>query len=446
MKKYALLISVWLSCAALILGGCGTGTAQPAVETPAAEPTLEPTRAPTPLPTQTPFVVKGTLRLWHSFPEAQRPALLRRIDAFQKLYPDVQFDVLYVPSVDLRASYEAAATEGDPPQILIGPAEWGPGLFRAGRLQDLSGRLRPDLLKFINPAALGPAAALGSGQVQNTLIGLPLDVQGVVLYRNTSLLPRPPMTFDELAAQAKAITKGERIGAILDRSFFYSGAHLYGLGGSLMDPAGRPAFTNEKGLEWVKLLQSFDRAGPADFGSDKDLEAFKEGRVGWIIDGTWNRGALQEALGEGVLAIDPWPVANQGQLSGFVQAENLYLSAPGAAGAPGDDPELAWKFAEFLLSPESQAALLEVGLIPAMLPDNLPAVKADALTRQAMQALAGGTAYPNLPDMAFYTTALDAALSSVLDGKEQPAAALQKAAESIQAAEAGALPPPTPTP
>jgi ABC-type glycerol-3-phosphate transport system substrate-binding protein len=133
-------------------------------------------------PTPTEIVVRGTLTVWHSWEEAQRPALLRRIAAFQALYPDVQFDVLYIPSIDLRASFEAAAAEGGGPSILIAPAEWGPELFDRGWVVDLNGLAQPELLQTFNPAALGTL------QYNGALIGLPNNIQGAVLYRNNSLV------------------------------------------------------------------------------------------------------------------------------------------------------------------------------------------------------------------------------------------------------------------
>jgi hypothetical protein len=61
-------------------------------------------------------------------------------------------------------------------------------------------------------------------------------------------------------------------------------------------------------------------------------------------------------------------------------------------------------------------------------------VDADPLLDQAMEALVGGVAYPAIPELDLYRTALDAALESVYGGGVHPAAALQAAYDSIQAA------------
>jgi len=102
--------------------------------------------------------------------------------------------------------------------------------------------------------------------------------------------------------------KVDVIGAYLDRGFFYSGGHLEGIEGLLMNPDGTPAFNSDKGLEWVGLLQSFDTFGAADFLTQGDLDRFKPRQVGYLIDSTTNRETIADAIGSQNLVIDSWPV------------------------------------------------------------------------------------------------------------------------------------------
>lgn len=372
----------------------------------------------------TPALTRGTIRIWHSWDEAQIPALLQIIDDFHAQYPDVQFDVLYVPIEDLRSRYETAVREGGGPSILLGPASWGPPLYDAGLLSDLSADMDARLLDSLNPAALG------AGRYKGALIGLPYALQGVVLYRNALIVPEAPETFDSLVSDAHFATRGETVGAVLERGFLYSGGDLISLGGQVMDENGNPAFNNERGLAWIQLLQTFEQVGPTELNSDQDLELFKLGKVGFIIDGTWNMNDLSQALGPGNLAVDPWPTYDQNgahyHLSGFVQSDQLYLSPL----AQGDSREASLKFIAYFLSPDVQASLAEAGRIPAAL--GFP-VK-DSLIEQAMQALAGGVTYPPLPEMETYTAPMNAALKTVFDGQTSPSKALQSAQDNIQEA------------
>lgn len=419
----------------LALAAC-QGGASPSVvapSTPVAVQTLEQT--PAQLSTVTPSVVTGTVRIWHSWEDPYVPALLRRIHDFNTLYPNIYFDVLYVPDLDLRNAFEQAAQEGRGPTLLIGQAEWGPGLYDMGLVADLTRLVPAELLNALNPAAVG------TGRYKEALISIPVDIRGVVLYRNASIIPIAPSTFEELVSLAKDAAHGQTFGAVLDRSFFYSGAHLIGLGGHLMTPEGLPDFNNEKGLAWVSLLQAYSEAGPTEFFTDDDLNLFKEGHAGFIIDGTWNRNALAETIGAQNLVVDPWPIHADGALAGFVQAESIYLSPQ----ALEEENNASLKFLQFFLLPQSQAAVAEVGLIPALSgsPVNLAASQvqiADPLTAQSMLAMVDGATYPIVPEMKVYSSQLDIALKSIFEGGVPPGVALQRAEEAIIAGQ------PTPTP
>lgn len=384
----------------------------------------EPASASTSTPTE--VLVSGTISLWHSLEPEQIPVLLRQIAAFQNIYPSVYFDVLYVPQVDLKAGFEQAARQGSGPTILIGPDEWGRDLYDQGLVAGVREMASSDLLNTLNPATVEAV------RYQDTLIGMPFWMDGVVLYRNRALIPKAPETFSELIQLSQPVVEPEVFGAYLERSFYFSGAHIYGLGGALVDDNGMPAFNSPEGLEWIELLRSFEQAGPVDFFTDNDLNLFKEGKVGFLTDGTWNKNELVEAIGVENLAIDSWPIYGSGGLSGFIRTENIYLSQR----ALDEDHRISWKFVESLLAPEIQSALAEVGLIPVLsgAPENPVAgqlIITDALIAQAMRAFVEAVPYAITPAMDLYATSLDIAIRSVFDGVVSPAEALLGAENAI---------------
>lgn len=386
-------------------------------------PPPEATEPISPLPVPTDGALPGSdqavrITLWYPWRNNQAQALEQVIRAFQQRQPGVQFEVLYVPPSDLRAAYETAATAGEPPMILLGAAEWGPSFYDAGWLVDLSTIAPEEFLATVNPAALQAVT------YRDALIGLPHTTEGVVLFRNSSLVADAPVTMEDLLVAAQTATQGDVVGAYLERGFFFSAAHLHGLGGQLMDGQGNPLFNGDKGVEWIELLRSFEEAGPVGYYTDGDLERFEGGQAGLIIDWTRNISRLVETMGTENLAIDPWPaVGEEGRLSGYVQTENLYLSA--AAGE--DERAAAWAFLAFFLSPEAQTVLAEAGHIPAVTGLEL----ANPLLQQAAAALEGGTAFPLIPEMGCYWDPMDAALQSVFEDNADPAAALDQANSSI---------------
>lgn len=379
-----------------------------------------PTAVPLPTSTPTPTGAQGTITIWHAWDDPQIHTLAQIIADYYAIYPDVQFDVLYVPLDDLLQRYEDAVRDGSGPTILLGPASWGPILADVGLVSDLKSQVSQDLIQAMS------SSAMGSVRYREALVGLPYTQRGVVLYRNRKIIPQSPATFEQLVSLAKTATHGAQIGAMLERSFFFSGAHLYGIGGVLMDENGAPAFNNDKGLAWIELLRAFEQAGPTEYNTDRDVELFEDGKVGFIIEGTWKMRELADAIGTENLVIDPWPAYAGGHLSGFVQTENLYLNPR----ASQENQAAALKFIGYFLSEKNQAGLADIGYLPAL---NVVQVT-DPLVAQELTALAGGVAYPTLPQIHAYNTPMGNALISVFSATTSPSDALKNAQEVIMAA------------
>jgi maltose-binding protein MalE len=398
------------ACSQLPIAGSPTVTVLPSA-------TTSPTVTSTPAPSPTEATPHGTVKIWHSWDETEVSALVEVIRMFNEQYPDVLFDVLYVPVEVLPARYEESTRDGWGPSLILGPSQWGPVFFDEGLITDIGGLASQQLLDRINPAALG------SVNFHGALIGLPLSMDGVVLYRNKLIIPRPASTFGDLILQAQRATSGDIIGAVLERSFFFSGAHLNGLGGQLMDDNEEPAFNNPVGLEWINLLQEFEQAGPTEYLTDNDIALFRQSRVGMIIDGTWNRASLAEAIGVDHLAIDPWPTYANGNLSGYVRSNDVFMSAQ----ASDSQREASWLFMEYLLSPPAQKVLAMVDHIPVINDVEVD----DPLMAEAMVAMAGGTTYPSIPEMDIYNVQMDLALRSIFFNAIEPVTALQTAQDDI---------------
>jgi maltose-binding protein MalE len=303
-------------------------------------------------------------------------------------------------------------------------------------IENLSGLVSSERLAALNQPALGAAI------YSDATIGLPYSIQGVVLYRNKDIITITATTFDELVTLAQTTTMGEVIGAILERGFFYSGGQLDGVGGQLMDSSYQPAFNDARGLAWIEMLSRFEEAGPPNDFSDADLERFKQGTVGWIIDGTWNMRSLAAAIGPEKLAIDPWPGYEDGRMSGYVLAENVYLSSQTSL----ETRLAATRFIDYLLSPEAQTHLAEVERIPAVSGVAITDPVTGPLIAQAMAALAGGATYPPVPQMTYYNLNLDIALRSIFIDGVPPDQALQTAEDAIRADLQLNFPTPSPVP
>ncbi len=362
--------------------------------------------------------LSGTITIWHALKEGEVEGFNDVITAFQETYPDVTFDILFVPFDDLRGKFETAAATGGGPTMMVGAADWGPAMYNAQLLADVSSMASGDFLAGINQAALD------SVKYKGALIGLPLGLKGVVMFRNSAIVPEAPTSAEDLIAKAQAATQGDVVGANLERGFFFSAGHLTAQGGQLMTTEGDPAFNTAEGVAWVDLLSSFTDAGPAEYYSDNDVNLFKAGKAGIIIDGTWNLNDLAAAIGADNLVVDPWPAG----MSGYVQNDNLYMNV----NAEGANKDATWAFMQYLLSQESQAtvAAKNTGFFPAALGVDVP----DRLRQEVVTAFGNGVAFPVIPEMGAYWGPMDTALKTVFDEAGDPAAALATAEESINAA------------
>lgn len=370
-------------------------------------------------PLGTPQSTGSVVSIWHGLTGDQNAALARIIDSFQDAYPDVMFDITYVPKDELQARYEAASYYGRGPSILLGPTSWGWNYARSGLVADLSAYASDEFLATINRAAVETLYLDGQ------LIGLPYAQQGYVMYRNISILPEAANTFDELVANAQRATGMGNVGAYLEREALVSSAVLIGQGGKVMDGQGRPAFNSDAALTWLGLLDGYAEAGVAGMHTNRDIELFQDGKIGVIIEGTWQLGGLVEALGAENLAIDAWPAAGTGWLSGYVQTEAVYLNT-------NTKPEnllSSLRFMGYLLNRDVQSLLGETGLIPTV----LEARPRNVHIQQAMKALEGGAAWPMVDEtvLQIYWNALDEAINNFFERGVASESALQSAYEMV---------------
>ncbi len=399
----------------------GTETGMPAEST--QPPTLEPTReveveeiVQSPEAEGQQFAPPCTISLWHSFDENEIGSLLEVSSIFSEAHPEVEFDFLYTPNYDIKKKFEDAASIGGGPALLVGSSGWGPSFFNHGLIQDISGLIDQEIIENIKPAALG------SVEYTEALIGLPLNVYGVLLYRNSEIIRQAPESFEELISAAQTGTSGDQVGAFLDYGLFYSGGHLEAIGGDLMDSDGTPMFNDDRGVRWAEMLKRFPDAGPVVQNGDDDLNLFIEGRVGFMIDVLDNASLLTEAIGEDQLNIDPWPA----ELSGYVQSDPIFLNSNLAE----QDITCVVAFMEFLLSEQAQASFAD----PSMA-NFVPAVHGliitDPLQSQASAAFESGVAYPILPEMSAYWEPLNNALFSIVELDAEPNEALEIAEDLI---------------
>jgi maltose-binding protein MalE len=293
-------------------------------------------------------------------------------------------------------------------------------------------RITGELHETILPLAWSQVA------YQGAVLGLPLELQGVVLDRNRALVRSRPDNLEEMIEVAQELRAGGVVeGAALDMGFMYSAAHIAPCGGNLTFQADVPVLEVDSGLCWLELLSGFSDTGPLTFDADTDKDLFLAGEAAWYWDSTEVARQLDQQLGVGNLVIDPWPHDSETGIgmAGFVWSENIYF----AASTDAQETEAAWVLASFLLNEQSQTTLAEVhgaGHLPVLRELRL----GTDLQQQAMDSLLDGVAYPLEPRHTRYMEPIEDAVRMVTEGRGDPEFALAVALEGVQ----GLFPTPTP--
>jgi maltose-binding protein MalE len=294
-------------------------------------------------------LLEGSVDLWLDWSQDELRALNANLEDFQKTFPNVQISISYFPAEDLLEKFRQAGRENRQPALLIGPSEWGSALFAEGLIQDLQDRLLPQLVETILPVAWD---GVRQGR---SILGLPLTMQGMVLYRNAALVEKPAETLSELIELSNALEQEGYIGTLIDLGFFSAGAHLSACGGELLTDAGDLALTISAGECWLQILDDWTKAGKSTFNTEDDFDAFVNGQSAWLVDGSWKADTLIASLGVENIAIDPWPVyaPSARRLSGYAWTNNIYFGSS----SRDQDFDVAWVLARYLLTQDVQLSL-----------------------------------------------------------------------------------------
>jgi ABC-type glycerol-3-phosphate transport system substrate-binding protein len=402
-SKRACLVWVLVVGLAASCGGAGNQPSPAASPLPAS-PTPHQTSLPKPTSTSSVPPLEGRVTLWLDWGPNRMQTMLAAIHDFKARHPQVDFDVSYYPTSELRSAFEAEAAAHQGPSVVIGPSTWGPAFMDQGWIRDISPFLLPSQQSSIQPVVWGQVAD------STRVLGLPLTLEGNVLYRNTSLVPDPALSVDGLIQATTALKAEQGFGASLDFGFLFSVPQLAACGVALDTQAVLP-FDEAGGECWLGLMQRLGQAGKPVFNSDDDRSRFEAGQSAWLVDSSLEIDNLGQAIGDSNLAIDPWPLdeTTGGRLNGYVWSENAYLTTTSSR----SDLEASWAFLAYLLAPETQAAMDDVEGA-RRIPSVVAAPLTDPILTQARQALETGLPRPFPEDLNRLTGPLDTALRLVV--------------------------------
>jgi ABC-type glycerol-3-phosphate transport system substrate-binding protein len=405
--------------AALALVACRAEA--PVVPTPVEPPT------PAPSPTQqvealepAGDALRGKVVLWMDWPPAETSWLAGLLAQFRERHPGVELSLRYVPTDSYHDVVRSQALEPEGPTILFAPSSWATELYDAGLTQEVTERVSPELRGSLLPITWS--------QVEDgeRVLGLPIEMQGMLLYRNPALLPEGAPSVEEMRVLAEELPRGT--GLVLDLGMQTSMPFMSACGGTLMLVDSKLQVDEAVGVCWLRLLQRMAGIGRISSDPQADLEAFEAGDAGWVVESTEHLPRIEKALGHPA-ALDDWPLYGETgkPLSGYTWTLNAYLRS----GLSVEDAEASWAFLQLMLSPQAQ---LDRSRLAGVI--HLPVLaEAEGLSGTASRAralLAANTPLPLARGLAEFVEPLERAARLVAPQSGVPLTAWRRAMETLR--------------
>ncbi len=315
-----------------------------------------------------------TIEYWqYEFP-AKVELMDTLIQEFESEHPDIKVKQTNFPYDQYNQKVATLVPAGKGPDVINLYYGWLPKYVQSGYLQPLPETAFPDIADRFFPF-------VETARLNGNYYALPTGVRTLGLFYNKDLFAKagldpekPPTTWKELVADAKALTETDKNGQFVIEGFawepgsqlhhWFRDGLLYQAGGKDTSEDRRQILWNESpaGLEAFTYLVDFatkHKVGINGFYTD-DANAFKTGYAAINVDGSYRLGSIKKDAPNLNFAVAPLP-AYKGKST---QASFWANAIP--ANVTGEKLEAATTFLQFLISKGVQEQWVEkVGELPA---------------------------------------------------------------------------------
>ncbi|MGD1886947.1 MAG: extracellular solute-binding protein [Cohaesibacteraceae bacterium] len=314
------------------------------------------------------------IEYWQYFFDARVTAMEQLIENFEAANPDVTVTMTHFPYADYRTRTAVAIPAGEGPDVVQLFYGWLNDYIDAELIQPLPTDSFP-------PAEIDEEffPMVQAMKREGQYYALPTAVRSLALFYNTRLfdaagIDGPPTTLDELVETAAALTERDGAGNVTqvgittgmnaqDHHWFREVLVRQFGGDPYLEDYSVVNYNDEAGLAALEFYTGLESEhGVTQFGfMDEPQAAFRAGRAGMHIDGSFRIGALNNTRGLewGVAELPAGPDGTQSNYSSY------WVNGI-TSNAEGERYEAAVRFMQYITSEEAmQVWLEEVGELPA---------------------------------------------------------------------------------
>ncbi len=314
------------------------------------------------------------IEYWQYIYDSRVAAMDQLIAKFEEANPDIKVKQVTFPYADYQTRVVAAHMAGNGPDVLQMFYGWTDSFVKGGVLQPLPRDTFP--ADKIESEFFPIVKAMKRG---DDYYGLPTAVRSLALFYNKTLfkeagIENPPTTLDELVADAVKLTKKDAggnyttVGMTIEMAGqdhqWWREVLVRQFGGQpYSDDNATVTYNSDAGIaatQWYTDLTTKHQVGTSGF-MDEGQAAFRAGRAGMTIDGTFRLGSFRE-ITDFEWGVVELPANAEGLRSNYAS----YFANGIGADAKGEELEASAKFLAYLSSPEAMQIWLNVvGELPA---------------------------------------------------------------------------------
>lgn len=438
MQKVQTLAALCVLSLVVLVVACAAPVApsQPAVQTVVVPQTVPVPQTVVVSATAAPTTAAPvTITFWHGYNPVETKQLEEKIiPAFEAAHPNIKVQDQAVPYDDFHKKLLTAIAGGTAPDVARLDIIWIPEFADLGALAQLDTAMS-DFNDLKGKVFAGP---LATAAWQNKYYALPLDTNTRTWLWNKQVYDKagisaPPKTFDELLADCAKIKSAENIPCFADGGTYGWAVMpwIWSSGGDITDPQMTKATGYVNGPDTVAayaMLKDMLDKGYLDkgiLGGGLDTSGgFAKNMIGSLLEGPWIPAIFAQQYPNVPVNWAPMPAGKGGSIS-VVGGEDI------AVFQQSPNKDAAMEFVRYMLTPEAQLAMAEVGQMPVRTDVTDQAIKSQPYFQYFFDQIKTSRArlpHPNWPKI---ESILTDAGQVILRGEQDPQKALDDAAAKI---------------